>query len=91
MRSYIEIMNDYLSSQELADLIGCKPNQRAAMARWLEDHSWMFVIDRNGIPKVARTYRDRKLGIETTTTTSTKYAAGPDLEAFSRRGGSNGD
>jgi hypothetical protein len=31
-------MNVYLGSDELADMIGCKPNQQAAMARWLEDN-----------------------------------------------------
>jgi hypothetical protein len=77
-------MSDYLTSQELADLIGCKPNQRTLMARWLEDNGWPFVIDRNGIPKVARVYRDRKLGIETADAVSTKYDASPNLEAFSK-------
>ena len=77
-------MSEYLSSHELADLIGCKPNQRTLMARWLEDNGRPFVIDRNGIPKVARAYRDRKLGIETADPVSTKYAAGPNLEAFSK-------
>jgi hypothetical protein len=33
------------------------------------------------LPKVAREYRDRKLGL-TTETKSTKYDAGPNLQAF---------
>ncbi|MFM0058710.1 DUF4224 domain-containing protein [Paraburkholderia phytofirmans] len=74
-------MSDYLTTQELADLIGCKPNQRALMARWLENNGWPFVIDRNGIPKVACAYHDKKLGL-IDEAQSTKYADGPDLDAF---------
>ncbi|KVM92288.1 DUF4224 domain-containing protein [Burkholderia stagnalis] len=58
-------MSDYLTAHELADLVSCKPNQRAAMARWLEQNHWRFVIDKSGLPKVARAYRDQKLGLTT--------------------------
>ncbi|MEM5311506.1 DUF4224 domain-containing protein [Paraburkholderia sp. JHI869] len=51
-------MSDYLTTSELADLIGCKLNQRTSMINWLSDNRWKFVIDRNGIPKVARVFRD---------------------------------
>jgi hypothetical protein len=74
-------MNDYLSSYELADLVGCKSNQRATMIRWLADNRWKFVVDRNGVPKVARAYRDQKLGL-TSDTTASKYDATPNLQAF---------
>lgn len=74
-------MSNYLTAQELASLVGCKANQRAAMVHWLTDNHWRFVIDKNGLPKVAREYHDRKLGISTETK-STKYDAGPNLEAF---------
>jgi len=43
-------MSDYLTTSELADLIGRKPNQRTSMINWLSDNRWKFVIDRNGIP-----------------------------------------
>jgi hypothetical protein len=75
-------MSDYLSAFELADLIGCKPNQRSAMTRWLETNGWPFVIDRNGLPKVARLYRDQKLGIATAEASRPRYAVGPNLDAF---------
>ncbi|WP_430228066.1 DUF4224 domain-containing protein [Paraburkholderia tropica] len=55
-------MSDYLTASELADLIGCKPNQRTRMINWLADNRWKYVVDRNGIPKVARAFRDLKLG-----------------------------
>jgi hypothetical protein len=74
-------MSDYLTAQELADLVGSKPNQRAAMANWLRENHWQFVIDRSGLPKVARAYHDRKLGITTDNKTS-RYDATPNLQAF---------
>lgn len=74
-------MSDYLSSVELANLVGCKPNQRAAMTHWLEQNHWRFVVDKNGVPKVARAYHDRKLGISSDPQ-SAKYDATPNREAF---------
>ncbi|KVN30749.1 hypothetical protein WJ63_08205 [Burkholderia pyrrocinia] len=74
-------MSDYLTAHELADLVGCKPNQRAAMARWLEHNHWRFVVDKSGLPKVARAYRDQKLGL-TMEKRTTRYDAGPNLQAF---------
>lgn len=47
-------MNDYLSMHELAELIGCKPNQRSAMMKWLDANRWRYVVDSHGQPKVAR-------------------------------------
>lgn len=74
-------MSDYLTASELADLIGCKSNQRAAMIGWLADNRWKYVVDKNGVPKVARAYRDLKLGL-TTDTKTTKYDDAPNLQAF---------
>ncbi|MCA8036508.1 DUF4224 domain-containing protein [Burkholderia arboris] len=74
-------MSDYLTAHELADLVGCKPNQRAAMTRWLDLNHWRFVVDKTGLPKVARAYRDQKLGLSTKTQT-TRHDAGPNLQAF---------
>ncbi|GLU32554.1 DUF4224 domain-containing protein [Trinickia caryophylli] len=76
-------MSDYLSSHELADLIGCKPNQRLIMIRWLEARRWKFVVDRNGLPKVLRAYRDWKLGISEERPDA-RYDAGPNLDAFKK-------
>jgi len=42
-------MSDYLTAHELADLVGCKPNQRAAMTRWLDLNHWRFVVDKTGL------------------------------------------
>lgn len=75
-------MSDYLSAHELADLVGCKHNQRSIMIRWLERNNWTFVVDKNGIPKVMRTYRDRKLGIIDSTSADDRYDATPNLDVF---------
>ena len=74
-------MTNHLSAAELSDLVGCKANQRAAMAKWLDDNHWRFVTDKNGLPKVAREYYNRKMGI-TNEIKGTKYADAPNLQAF---------
>jgi hypothetical protein len=58
------------------------------MKAWLEKSAWPFVKDRNGMPKVLRHYRDRKLGISdaSQSTIDSKAASGPDLDAFKGKG-----
>ncbi|WP_186198194.1 DUF4224 domain-containing protein [Burkholderia gladioli] len=76
-------MSAYLTASELADLVGCKPNQRAAMARWLDRNHWRYVTDANGLPKVARAYHDQKLGLTPELASANDgLSAGPDLDAF---------
>lgn len=72
----------YLTASELAELVDCKPNQRTKMATWLAEHHWKFEIGSSGLPKVARAYHDRKMGI-TEEKAKTKYAEEPNLHAFS--------
>jgi hypothetical protein len=74
---------NYLSSSELAELIGCKPNQKCRMAVWLTKNKWRFEVDTHGLPKVARAYHDRKMGI-TDEKAQSKYAEVPNLQAFSQ-------
>lgn len=74
-------MGDHLSASELADLVGCKPNQRARMARWLDDNRWRYYLDVNGMPKVARAHYHRKMGV-TEEIRGGKYEDSPNLEAF---------
>ncbi|WP_460874819.1 DUF4224 domain-containing protein [Paralcaligenes ginsengisoli] len=73
-------MSDYLTADELADLIQCKPNQRIMMVRWLEDHRWKFDTGRNGLPRVLKTYRDKKLGLNNDEKKQLDTA--PNLDAF---------
>jgi hypothetical protein len=74
----------YLSASELAELVGCRRNQKSRMIAWLTQQNWAYVIDVTGQPKVARAYHDKKMGI-IDPTTQERYAEGPDLEAFTSR------
>lgn len=74
-------MSDFLSATELADLVGCKTNQRHEMTKWLDRERWRYVMDKNGMPKVARAYFNRKLGIEEARGAA-KYDDSPNLAAF---------
>jgi hypothetical protein len=74
-------MSDRLSANELAEIVGCKPNQRCRMAAWLRKHHWKHEIDSNGLPVVARAYRDRKLGVNEEPSQA-KYEDAPNRQAF---------
>ena len=71
----------YLSATQLAELVGCKSNQRCKMTAWLVKNRWRHEIDANGLPKVAQAYHDRKMGI-IEEKAQAKYAEGPNLNAF---------
>jgi hypothetical protein len=72
---------NYLTSTELAELVGCKPNQKSRMIEWLTRSRWRHEIDLKGAPKVARAYHDKKMGI-TDEKAASKFADGPNLRAF---------
>jgi hypothetical protein len=71
----------YLSADELAELVDCKPNQRTRMISWLTSNRWKFEVGASGLPRVARAYHDKKMGISEETTRS-RYAETPNLAAF---------
>lgn len=71
----------YLSANELADLVQCKSNQRCKMVAWLKDNRWKYEVGSTGLPRVARAYHDRKMGV-TDEKVSSKYADEPNHEAF---------
>lgn len=71
----------YLSATELGALVDCKPNQKCKMVAWLTKNRWKFEVSASGLPKVARAYHDRKMGI-TEEKGQTKYAEAPNLQAF---------
>jgi hypothetical protein len=66
----------YLSADELSDLVDCKPNQRCKMIAWLKENKWKYEVGASGLPRVARAYHDRKMGI-TDEKTSTKLSDEP--------------
>lgn len=71
----------YLTADELAELVDCKPNQRCKMVTWLKDNKWRYEVAASGLPKVARAYHDRKMGI-TEEKAKAQYAEAPNLHAF---------
>lgn len=75
-------MSDRLSADELAEMVGCKPNQRTIMVRWLTVRKWKFEVDRNGLPIVMRAYRDRKLGLTEDGKAADRYADEPNYGVF---------
>jgi len=79
-----KILSAYLSADELADLVGCKRNQRSAMTAWLTANRWAFAIDCKGMPKVALAHHDRQMGIIGGAVKS-KFADEPNRDAFKRR------
>jgi hypothetical protein len=54
-------MSTYLTANELADLIGCQPNSRACMKRWLTKNGWPFAENVIGVPIVSRAYHDARM------------------------------
>ena len=74
-------MNGYLTADELAELVDCKPNQRMRMVSWLTDRKWKFEVGSTGLPRVARAYHDRMMGIIDEPKRK-KYADEPNLKAF---------
>jgi len=74
-------MSGYLSADELAELVDCKPNQRTKMVTWLRQRKWKFEVSATGLPRVARAYHDRMMGI-TDEPKRQKYADEPNLKAF---------
>ncbi|MPS27600.1 MAG: DUF4224 domain-containing protein [Alcaligenaceae bacterium] len=80
--------SNYLTAAELAELVQCQPNQRRIMARWLTAHHWVWAEGRDGLPRVARAYHDKKMGL--TDGKKQKLEATPNLDAF-RDMGANRD
>ena len=78
-------IDEYLSASDLAALVGCRPNQRSMMARWLDRHGWRYAIDKNGVPQALRAYRDKKLGVSDGPQKA-NLAGAPNREAFAGMG-----
>lgn len=51
----------YLSAFELAELLSCRPNQFALMARRLTAGGWPFDQVKGCCPKVLRAYHDQRM------------------------------
>ncbi|CAN0620560.1 DUF4224 domain-containing protein [Burkholderia multivorans] len=54
-------MSLYLTTPELAELVGCKPRGLACMKRWLTRNHWPYAVNIAGVPLVAREYFDARM------------------------------
>jgi hypothetical protein len=54
-------MSIYLTTNELAELIGCQPRSHACMKRWLARNQWPFEVNIAGVPRVLRAYFDGRM------------------------------
>lgn len=76
-------MSQYLTADELAELVGCKPGSKACQRRWLDRHKWPYETNLAGFPCVARAYYDqRMLGLAPPVASGPK---GPNREALLKR------
>lgn len=65
----------YLSAMELAELLDCKPNQFALMAKRLTAGGWPFNQIKGGCPKVLRAYHDQRMSGQVQNAPSASNAA----------------
>lgn len=75
---------NYLTADELAELIGCAPTSFACMRRYLERHQWPFEPNLRGFPRVSRAYHDARMS---GTAASGQMPAGdaePDFSMFTQ-------
>lgn len=75
---------NYLTADELADLIGCEPNSFACMRRYLERHGWPFEPNLRGFPRVSRAYHDARLSGTAAAGPALDVADEPDFSMFSQ-------
>ena len=75
---------NYLTADELADLIGCEPNSFACMRRYLERLGGPFEPYLRGFPRVSRAYHDARLSGTAATGPAPDVAAEPDFSMFSQ-------
>lgn len=73
-------MNNYLSAEELASLIGCAPTSFACMRRYLQRNAWPFEQNLRGFPRVSRAYHDSRMSGALSQPTAN--AAEPDFSMF---------
>lgn len=73
-------MSNYMTAQELAEMIECEPTSYACMRRYLKRNGWPFEPNLRGFPQVSRDYhRARMHGMIEATNDS---AFEPNMAAF---------
>lgn len=64
----------YLTAEQLSELTGLRPNQRAAIRRWLTSRGWVFTTSATGFPQVLTRYHDGRMMGEITHAEAAKPA-----------------
>lgn len=72
----------YLTADDLAELIGCAPTSFACMRRYLERHGWPFEPNLRGFPRVSRAYHDARMSGTAAPGTAPQVDAEPDFSMF---------
>lgn len=75
-------MNCYLTADELAAFIGCKPNSYACMRKYLMRHNWPFEPNLRGFPCVLREYYKQRLFGELRGCPTLDLDSEPDFSMF---------
>jgi hypothetical protein len=72
----------YLTADDLAELIGCAPTSFACMRRYLERHGWPFEPNLRGFPRVSRAYHDARMCGTAALNVTPETGAEPDFSMF---------
>ena len=75
-------MSDYMTAQELADMIGCQANSYACMKRWLKKRDWPYETSIRGFPKVSRAYHAARMAGKTPEQAAEALTIEPDFSMF---------
>jgi hypothetical protein len=73
---------NYLTADELAELIGCAPTSFACMRRYLERNNWPFEPNLRGFPRVSRKYHDARMSGTAALGSASEAAEEPDFSMF---------
>ena len=77
-------MSRYLTRDELAELVGCKPSSLACMRRWLDRNQWPHAVNIAGVPLVAREYYEAKMFGTAARAADSPLAQEPDFSSLER-------
>ena len=75
---------NYLTADELAELIGCAPTSFACMRRYLERNNWPFEPNLRGFPRVSRAYHDARMSGTAAPGPAPDAAEEPDFSMFAQ-------
>jgi hypothetical protein len=75
---------NYLTADELAELIGCAPTSFACMRRYLDRRGWPFEPNLRGFPRVSRAYHDARLSGAAAPGPTSTVDVEPDFSMFSQ-------